>query len=132
MANLRFIYRIECFAGGDEWTEGIYVRAFDTPQDSRVWSYDDQTFRLGALAAIVDRDLEDPLTDKLYYDGWFTVPSSCPDHWKNSDEFKPSLQCLQNAVLRLSELGFVELSIKVLNRLHELFPAVKGGVKYAL
>lgn len=132
MANLRFIYRVECFVGGDEWAEFMDVRIFDSLQESRVWAFANQTFRLGGLAAIVDCDFADPLMEKLYYDGWFSVPSSCPDVWKNSDEFKPSLQLLQNAVSRLSELGFVELSMKVLNRLHELYPAIEGGVKYAL
>ena len=132
MANLRFVYRVDFFSGGDEWTEGINVRTFDSPQMSRVWSYGDQTFRIGALAAIVDRDLDDPLLDKLYYDGWFSVLASCPDCWSDSPEFFPSFQHLQFAVSRLSEFGFIELSMKVLDLLHRLYPYHEGGVKYAL
>ena len=132
MANLRFVYRVDFFSGGDEWTEGINVRTFDSPQTSRVWSYGDQTFRLGALAAIVDRDLDDPLSDKLYYDGWFSVPASCPDCWSDHAEFFPSFQKLQFAVSRLSEFGFIELSMKVLDLLYQLYPDHEGGVKYAL
>lgn len=125
MANLRFVYRVECFVGGDEWAVIDNVCSYDSPQDTRVsWALGNQSFRLGALSAIVDRDLQDPLTDKLYYDRWFS------DDWIKWD--RPSLQLLQIAVSRLSELGFVELSMNVLNRLHELYTVYEGGVKYAL
>lgn len=132
MANLRFIYRVQCFAGGDEWIDFMDVRSYDSPQQSCVWAFANQTFRLGGLAAILDRDCSDSLTDKLYYDLWFTDLYSCPDSFIGSHDSISFRTQLQNAVSRLSELGFVELSMKVLNRLHELYPTQNGGVRYAL
>lgn len=115
MAKIRFFYSYEIEVRPGIWIEQAGTVSFDHEMPSRHTWTDTRLYnkRIKKLCWIIDESLVDYDDRHIYMCGWFN--DAVTSQWDYSE-------CLARSVCRLSELGLVDLSMKVLHRLHELYP----------